>query len=324
MTTFETTVADKKARLGRRLTRPMRELASACACIWNLPDAVDRALAEGYRKLPHCRLIYALDIHATQISSNVASDTIESQWRGQNLAQRPFLEGSLPYQGFVLSGAYLSARTLEPCITAIQSVRLHEKLLGFIAADFPIRDLPDSRISHHRGTDWQQFRGDPAIRSTVFMQRRANSIMDERMEEVLAIMHALMREHGVFHGKLHFSGARFSVWHVDDPFNYRLHGADQIATAEVCMAYPRRPYPRRARVERALIWPVLEQMRALRNADDTVYLRSGSLNIINGMVGLNFSCDGSHYMSAQEFLAHDMSFWQGAALLHGPQGSQHD
>jgi len=35
------------------------------------------------------------------------------------------------------------------------------------------------------------------------------------------------------------------------------------------------------------------------------------LNVVNGMVGLTFSCDGSHYMSADEFLAKPDSFWFG-------------
>ncbi|MDH3527334.1 MAG: hypothetical protein OEN52_10570 [Gammaproteobacteria bacterium] len=36
--------------------------------------------------------------------------------------------------------------------------------------------------------------------------------------------------------------------------------------------------------------------KVLRRSDKAVYLRSGSLNIINGIVGLNFSCDGSYYL----------------------------
>jgi len=43
-------------------------------------------------------------------------------------------------------------------------------------------------------------------------------------------------------------------------------------------------------------------LSTLRHKDDSIYLRSGSLNIINGMVGLVFSCDGSHYIEYQEFL----------------------
>jgi hypothetical protein len=52
--------------------------------------------------------------------------------------------------------------------------------------------------------------------------------------------------------------------------------------------------------------------RKLRFADDNVYLRAGSLNIINGMVGLNFSCDGSHYMPFDELLEKSTEFWFGS------------
>ena len=54
--------------------------------------------------------------------------------------------------------------------------------------------------------------------------------------------------------------------------------------------------------------------KSLRYIDDTIYLRSGSLNIINGMVGLTFSCDGSHYLAVEEFLDRDLQFWMGLSL----------
>ena len=57
--------------------------------------------------------------------------------------------------------------------------------------------------------------------------------------------------------------------------------------------------------------PVLEQFQMLRFMDENIYLRSGSLNIFNGVVGLNFSCDGSHYMDYREFLEKDAQFWFG-------------
>ena len=46
-------------------------------------------------------------------------------------------------------------------------------------------------------------------------------------------------------------------------------------------------------------------------AAETIYLRSASLNIVNTIVGLNFSCDGSHYLPYDEFLQKDNSFWFG-------------
>ena len=56
---------------------------------------------------------------------------------------------------------------------------------------------------------------------------------------------------------------------------------------------------------------LFSEFRALRFADETIYLRSSSINIMNGMLGLTFSCDGSHYMPVDEFLDRDLSFWLG-------------
>ena len=54
-------------------------------------------------------------------------------------------------------------------------------------------------------------------------------------------------------------------------------------------------------------------MCALRMADEVLYLRSSSINIFNGMISLTFSCDGTHYMSWEEFLQKDVTFWTGCA-----------
>ena len=54
---------------------------------------------------------------------------------------------------------------------------------------------------------------------------------------------------------------------------------------------------------------VLRVFKSLREADETIYLRAASLNIMNGLAGHNFSCDGSHYMPAEEFMNKDLSFW---------------
>ncbi len=62
------------------------------------------------------------------------------------------------------------------------------------------------------------------------------------------------------------------------------------------------------------IMPVFELFKTLRFADENVYLRAGSLNLINGMVGLNFSCDGSHYMRFDEFLEKNTDFWFGTEI----------
>jgi len=47
--------------------------------------------------------------------------------------------------------------------------------------------------------------------------------------------------------------------------------------------------------------------------DETLYLRSGMLNIFNGLIGLTFSCDGSHYMPWDEYLDKNLGFWLGTS-----------
>jgi len=228
---------------------------------------------------------------------------------GQNLASRPFLTNGVPYMGFILSEVYVSEIGRRPCITALQTISSSEGILGFVAADFDLRDLPLLEQTGYGQESWRQIKGDPAIRGTLFQQQRVKSAMDERMDGVISIMEELLCERGVFHGKLHFSSSRGTLWLTDDPCRYRLHVLDEILNPDVCLAYPKRDYSAEAIISQKLVRPVFERFRMLRDADENIYLRSGSLNVINGLVGLTFSCDGSHYMPAHEFLEKDESFW---------------
>jgi hypothetical protein len=56
---------------------------------------------------------------------------------------------------------------------------------------------------------------------------------------------------------------------------------------------------------------ILETLRALRMADENIYLRMASINLFNGMISLTFSCDGTHYMRYDEFLGKSLHFWFG-------------
>jgi hypothetical protein len=58
---------------------------------------------------------------------------------------------------------------------------------------------------------------------------------------------------------------------------------------------------------------ILNTLRALRMADENIYLRMSSINLFNGMISLTFSCDGTHYMRYDEFLGKSIPFWFGTA-----------
>jgi len=162
-----------------------------------------------------------------------------------------------------------------------------------------------------RSDRWKQYRGDPAIRGGLFEQCRVRSAMDDQFNETFAQIERLMCQHGVFHAKLHFSSSRATLWLYSDPCRYRVLSVDELLTVTPCPASPSTHYPLHAVVAAQNIRPVLEMFRTLRFSDEQLYLRSGSLNLINGLVGLNFSCDGSHYLPADEFLASPLARWFG-------------
>ena len=156
---------------------------------------------------------------------------------------------------------------------------------------------------------WLQLKGDPAIRQGLFSQCRVESDMDKAIDQVLDVVDLLMRERGIFHAKLHFSSSRATLWPASDPMRYRVHVLDDILLLADSPAYPDFAYPGEACVTPNLIRPVLEKLKELRQVDENVYLRAGSLNVVNGLVGLNFSCDGSHYLPVKEFLSREARFW---------------
>jgi hypothetical protein len=271
-------------------------------------------LQEALPSVPYCKYLYATDTGGMQITDNVGSEGLIEADFGRDRSQRPYMREAVPAEGFRLSQAYINLRERRPSLTAIQLVREQSgAVLGFLGADFFLHDLPLTRQLYEEPRYWRQIKGDPSIRGTVFHQTRTESEMDRQIDTVLGIIEELMADHGVFHVMLHFSSSRAVVWVFDDPYRYRLLDIEALIDPDSCLAYPKRPYPPGTLVPKEMIRPVLDQLRALRLMDEMFYLRSGTLNLFNGIVGLTFSCDGSHYIPCDEFLRMDKSFWLGSA-----------
>ena len=309
--TLQQSIAEQRDLLSKMLCDPLKHAAQACSRVW--PDRVllDDALSQSLQTMPFCKFLYALDTNAVQISDNISHDGIIRDDFGRNRADRPYMNEVVPSTDFVLSGAYISLRAQRPSLTAIQIVRNPQgQALGFIGADFDLRNLPLTRDLYEEPRQWQQIRGDPSIRGNVFYQTRVNSKMDKHIDTVMGVTEELMIDHGVFHAKLHFSSSRAVIWLYDDPYRYRLLDINALIDPDVCLVYPGRDYPRNALIPVTSIRPILEGLRQLRYMDDTLYLRSGAVNIFNGIVNLTFSCDGSHYIPFDEFLDKRHAFWR--------------
>jgi hypothetical protein len=302
----------QREKLTAKLSDEMHELAIKSSHILQHRETLEQLLSVTQPQLAHCKHLYVLDADGIQITDNITRTGKDADHFGRNRMDRPYMEGIIGSTDFKLSEAYISRNKKRPSFTAIQVIRDKQGTrTGFLGADFDLRELPGIKDVYQEPDNWRQIKGDPVIRRGVFSQQRADSMMDKNMDKVLPIMNELICEHGMFHGKLHFSSSRATIWLVDDPFSYRILSIDDLIDADTCLAYPKRDYHERAIVPAEKIMPVFELFRQLRFADENVYLRAGSINIINGMVGLNFSCDGSHYMRFDEFLEKGPDFWFG-------------
>ena len=310
---WKVAIHHQREELARMLHEPLTRLAQKCAPAWCDRDKLNAVLLTGFAKIPYCTFLYVVNTDGIQVCDNVSRDGLLPEHFGRDRSQRPYMKEVVPSWGFLLSDAYVSMRAHRPSLTALHIIRVDGKAVGYLGADFDLRNLPVTAVLYEEPSHWQQIKGDPSIRSTVFQQIRTESQMDRNIELALSILEELFEDRGVVQAVIHFSSSRATVWFVDDPYRYRILNHEALADPDICLAYPIQPYPEDALIPQSGIAPVLSCMRQLRMADETIYLRSASINIFNGLISVTFSCDGSHYMRYDEFVEKDMGFWFGGS-----------
>jgi len=312
--TLQESIDRQRSLLQGWLSSSLILIADDCSQLWPDRQTLEARLMKGLTELPYCKYLYLLDDRAHQITSNASRAGLLEAHYGRDRSKRPYLAMALAGAPFSLSEAYISRNARRPSLTATQIIRGDDgSLLGYLGADFDLRELPATQALYSQPGKWMQLKGDPAIRSGLFHQARVTSPMDERIDVVLDLLAELITVNGVFHAKLHFSSSRATLWTIDDPYRFRIHGIDELSNPDLCLAYPRRDYPVDAEIPEDAIARILHCFRDLRFMDETIYLRSGMLNIFNGLIGLTFSCDGSHYMPWEEFLDKSLGFWLGTS-----------
>ena len=297
--------------LTHSLCGPLQVIAEKCAAIDFEREKINEVLLAGFSQIPNCTYLYLTDLNCIQLSDNISKDGLLEEHFARDRSERPYMKELVPSEGFLLSDAYISKNLTRPSITAIQVIKKDNEAVAFLGADFDLRDIPVTTKLYQESDSWRQIKGDPSIRSLVFQQSRTESVLDKNIDQIFAILEELLTQRGMFQGVFHFSSSRATVWVMDDPFRYRILDQEALLDTDICMAYPIRPYPDDALIPRGKIQPIFKAMKALRMADDTIYLRSSSINIFNGLISLTFSCDGSHYMPYHEFLEKNVSFWGG-------------
>ncbi len=303
----------QREQLARRLHAPLTLLAEQCAPLWEDRERLNSVLQSGFGSIPYCTYVYCVGTDGVQICDNVGRSGVAPGYFGRDRSQRPYMREAVPSWGFLLSDAYISLSAHRPSLTALQIVHTDARTLGYLGADFDLRDLPATAELYEEPGNWRQIKGDPAIRGMVFQQYRVESPMDRDLDGALSILEELLTLRGVFQCQIHFSSSQFTIWTVDDPFRYRIFDHEAVSDPDICLVIPPRPYPANAVIPQQDIVRILDTLRPLRLTDQNIYLRLSSINIFNGMVSLTFSCDGSHYMRYDEFLEKNTAFWFGSA-----------
>ena len=215
--------------------------------------------------------------------------------------QWTYLENNIQAVDFLLCDAYISQNALRPSLTAVFFLRDTEGgHIGFLGADFALRELPPMPDIYAEIRRPRHF-----LAAVPVGQGDQTNRLDREIDTIISVIDELITFRGVYHVKLHFNSSQAVIWQVDDPYRYRLLSILDLLDPDSCLAYPRHTYPTSAQVEQSAIRPVLERWKLLRKDTDIAYLRSASLNIFNGMVGVSFSSDGSHYLPLEDFLRMD-------------------
>jgi hypothetical protein len=149
---------------------------------------------------------------------------------------------------------------------------------------------------------WLQIKGDPSVRAFLFEQQRVASLFDGSLDQVHALVAALLTRKGVFHAKVHYSSSQLTCWFARDPFCYEKFLKEEVLEDGFLDRFPDSDHAGRVPViDGAGIDRVLGEFRRLRLTDETIYLRNAAMNLINGMINMSFSCDGTHYIDHKTF-----------------------
>jgi hypothetical protein len=149
---------------------------------------------------------------------------------------------------------------------------------------------------------WLQIKGDPSVRAFLFQQSRVDSLFDSEIDRIHQIVYALLTQKGAFHVKVHYSSNQLTCWFADDAFRYRVFVKEEVLEEDFlnqfrdCTIDHLQPL-----INNIETLAVLKEFRRLRTTDQTIYMRNGSINRVNGLIGMNFSCDGAHYIDHKTF-----------------------
>ncbi len=303
--TWRDSIYKQRKSLAQILREPLEQITNNCTPMWGHRESIENLFLVSFSRIPYCGSLYALDKDGIQISESIGRNGIQPGYLGRDRSQDSFMKEVVPAWGYLLSDAYLSTNHQHPSFTALQLVRTGDSVLGYIGADFDLRDLPITAGLYLEPGEWCQTTHDPLLSNLVFRQ----SLRNNTLEDILPVLEALLVERGIYQCQIHFASSQATVWTLEDPYRYQVLDHVSMTEGDCFQEYPRVPYPYNAKINRQNIARILDTMRQLHFCNQGVYLRLASLNIFNGQIGLISSRDDSQYVAYDEFLINQGRPW---------------
>ncbi len=188
-----------------------------------------------------------------------------------------------------------------------------------------------------RGNKLQiSIKGDPSIRETAFYRARYESIVDKVFSELEPVLEELLLQRSVYKVYVGFNSGEIRTSSVFDPFAEEVHAADKlIQRSYIHRHFPEISYQEKFKMISGIyrfiaeephfnqlpshwinifhksrsqwkpvaaddISNILRNLTPLRNIPD-FYLRNISISIIQDAIRMQFNCDGTHIVSAEDY-----------------------
>ncbi len=131
--------------------------------------------------------------------------------------------------------------------------------------------------------------------------RAASNHFDDRLDELIDIARKLILNKGVFHLSIHFASSQLICWTFDNPYSYQIYHAEEIFSDDFMRHFVSLESKLHTCIKKDQVLPVLKTLKILREQSNNSELRNASINIMNGYIGLAFSCDDTRYIKLEDF-----------------------
>lgn len=179
-------------------------------------------------------------------------------------------------------------------------------------------------------------KGDPSLRESAFARDRYESVVDKVLDRLQPNLEELLLNRCVYHLLINFNSGEIRTSSIFDPFVEEVHTSDKLLDrAYINRHFPEISYDEKVRMIKSMyqfissndnfsqlpvhykniinkshehwqpiakdeISQVMTKLSTLRNIQN-FYLRNFSISMIQDAIRMQFNCDGTHIVSAEDY-----------------------